>query len=122
MNKSPKEVEDAQTRIRRYKSGRTIKEVYGPLGNRDFYIDDCLLVANFYSCTADQIDAERYRWLRAQHHLESTMCVVLKPRESVKTLSICPSMESLDEYIDRAMKEQSDRQQNCAKIAPELRR
>jgi hypothetical protein len=100
------DVERAKARIRLYKSGRTIQEVYGPLADRDWYVDDCKLVADWYACNADRIDAERYRWLRAQHHSESTMCVVLKPRDSVKTLSICPSMESLDDYIDKAMEDQ----------------
>jgi hypothetical protein len=99
------DVERAKARIRAYKSGRTIQEVYGPRGDRSWYADDCKLVADWYALNADQIDAERYRWLREQHHSEAQMCVVLKPRDSVKTLSICPSMESLDDYIDRAMEE-----------------
>jgi hypothetical protein len=103
----PKEVERAKARIRAYKSGRTIQEVYGPRGDRSWYADDCKLVADWYALNADRIDADRYRWLRAQHHSESTMCVVLNPRQAVIPCSICPSEESLDDYIDRAMEEQA---------------
>ncbi len=103
----PKEVDDAKARIRAYKSGRTRQEVYGSHVNyQDAYVDDCKLVADWYACNADRIDAERYRWLRSQHHSESTMCVVLNPRDAFKRPSICPSMESLDDYIDKAMEDQ----------------
>ena len=103
----PKEVDDAKARIRAYKSGRTKQEVYGKhVSYQDAYVDDCKLVADWYALNADRIDAERYRWLRSQHHSESQICVVLKPSDAVKILSICPSMESLDDYIDRAMEEQ----------------
>jgi len=99
-----KDVERAKARIRLYKSGRTITEVYGPhVSYQDAYIWDCKTVADWYACHADQIDAERYRWLRAQHHSESTLCVVLDPGESVKAGKDCPSLERLDNLVDKAI-------------------
>jgi hypothetical protein len=48
-------------------------------------------------------DAERYRWLRAQHWNESNMAVVRYPKTSVKLGFDCPSGERLDEAIDAAI-------------------
>jgi hypothetical protein len=102
-----KQVESAKARIRLYKSGRTILEVYGPRASyQGSYVEDCKLVADWYACHADQIDAERYRWLRAQHHSESTLCVVTDPKKSVKLGMDCPSQERLDSIIDKAIAEQ----------------
>jgi hypothetical protein len=98
------DVERAKARIRLYKSGRTITEVYGPhVSYQDAYIWDCKTVADWYACHADQIDAERYRWLRAQNHSESTLCVVQNPQDAVKPGKDCPSLERLDNLIDKAI-------------------
>jgi hypothetical protein len=48
-------------------------------------------------------DAERYRWLRAQHWNTSPLCVVCDPKDAVKLGHICPSGESLDVAVDAAM-------------------
>jgi len=48
-------------------------------------------------------DAERYRWLRAQHWNNSPLCVVCDPKDAVKLGHICPSGESLDVAVDDAM-------------------
>jgi hypothetical protein len=98
------DVERAKARIRLYKSGRTIREVWGSHVNLKVnYVDDCKLVADWYACHADQIDAERYRWLRAQHHSESTLCVVQNPQDAVKPGKACPSLQWLDNLIDKAI-------------------
>jgi hypothetical protein len=99
----PKQVERAKARIRLYKGGRRLVEVYGSRGDRNCYLDDCEFVAEWYACHADQIDAERYRWLRAQHHSDSTLCVVQNPQDAVKPGKSCPSEEHLDNIIDKAM-------------------
>jgi len=49
-------------------------------------------------------DAERYRWLRLQHWHDSTLAVVLNPRESIKLGYTSPSKTHLDELIDEALK------------------
>jgi hypothetical protein len=51
----------------------------------------------------DRIDAQRYRWLRAQHWNESNMAVVCDPKKSVKLGYDCPSGERLDEIIDASI-------------------
>jgi hypothetical protein len=100
----PNEVERAKARIRLYKNGRTILEVYGPhVSYEDAYVCDCKTVADWYACHADQIDAERYRWLRARHHRDSELCVVQYPQDAVKPGKYCPSLENLDNLIDKAM-------------------
>lgn len=48
-------------------------------------------------------DAERYRWLRAQHWGTSPLVVVVDPKNSVKLGRDCPSKDRLDEAIDREM-------------------
>jgi hypothetical protein len=47
-------------------------------------------------------DAERYRWLRAQHWNESDLAVVRHPKQSVRLGFDCPSAERLDSAIDAA--------------------
>jgi hypothetical protein len=53
---------------------------------------------------AIQIDATRYRWLRAQHWNENTLCPVVRPKENVRLGSSCPSGVLLDVAIDERMK------------------
>ena len=48
-------------------------------------------------------DAERYRWLRAQHWSDSPLAVVADPRNAVKPGRDCPSSARLDELIDAEM-------------------
>lgn len=48
-------------------------------------------------------DAERYRWLRAQHWNTSPLCVVAEPKDAVKLGHCCPSGEYLDIAVDDAM-------------------
>ena len=48
-------------------------------------------------------DAERYRWLRAQHWSTSSLCVVADPGDAVKLGRTCPSGEYLDIAVDDAM-------------------
>lgn len=50
------------------------------------------------------INAERYEWLRQRHWYDSTMCVVLYPKQAVKLAQTCPSHEMLDAMIDDARK------------------
>jgi hypothetical protein len=47
-------------------------------------------------------DAERYRWLRAQHWSDSWLCVTYA--HSVPPGCDCPSSDRLDEAIDAEMK------------------
>lgn len=47
----------------------------------------------------DVIDAGRYRWLRAQHWSDNTLCVVARPKDSVMLGCSCPSGELLDDAI-----------------------
>lgn len=49
-----------------------------------------------------QKDAERYRWLRAQNWNDSSLCVVERPKKSVKLGFDCPSLQRLDDAIDAA--------------------
>lgn len=49
-------------------------------------------------------DAKRYQWLREQHWWDNVASVVVRPKDSTKLGSYCPSEESLDEFIDEAMK------------------
>lgn len=49
-------------------------------------------------------DAERYRWLRAQHWSESAVAVVSEPKQNVRLGAYCPSGDLLDDAIDAAMK------------------
>jgi len=53
--------------------------------------------------TADAKDAERYRWLRAQHWSDSPLCVVADPKDAVKMARCCPSGDLLDIAVDDAM-------------------
>ena len=48
-------------------------------------------------------DAERYRWLRAQHWNTGQLCVVAEPKDAVKLGHCCPSGEYLDIAVDDAM-------------------
>lgn len=50
-----------------------------------------------------RVDAERYRWLRAQHWDTSPLGVVVEPRHAVKLGHDLPSGERLDEAVDAAM-------------------
>lgn len=52
------------------------------------------------------IDAERYRWLRMANWWDSPLCVVRNPKEQAKPGTDCPSMNRLDEAVDKAMQEQ----------------
>ena len=100
------EIEAAKARIRLYKDGRTRTEIWGSLSYEDGYVEDCKFVADWYACHADQVDAERYRWLRSRHHYDSDLCAVQNPRESVKPGKVCPSEDNLDRLIDRAIAKQ----------------
>ena len=51
-----------------------------------------------------ELDAERYRWLRAQHWSESAVAVVSDPKQNVRLGAYCPSDTLLDEAIDALMK------------------
>ena len=48
-------------------------------------------------------DADRYRWLRAQHWSDSAVAVVSEPKQNVRLGVYCPSGDLLDEAIDAAM-------------------
>lgn len=48
-------------------------------------------------------DAERYRWLRAQHWSESALVVISDPKQNLRLGVYCPSGDLLDEAIDAAM-------------------
>ena len=100
------EIEAAKARIRLYKDGRTRQEVWGNLSYEDGYVEDCKFVADWYACHADQVDAERYRWLRSRRHYDSDLCAVQKPREAVKPGKACPSEDNLDRLIDSAISKQ----------------
>lgn len=52
---------------------------------------------------ANEKDAERYRWLRAQHWNDSLLAVVADPKDAVKLGHDCPSLDRLDAAIDAAM-------------------
>jgi hypothetical protein len=49
-------------------------------------------------------DAKRYQWLREQHWWDNKIAVVLRPKESIGLGYYCPSEDSLDDFIDEAMK------------------
>lgn len=49
----------------------------------------------------DRKDAERYRWLREQHWTENLIGVVIRPKDNAKLGSMLPSLELLDDTIDR---------------------
>lgn len=51
-------------------------------------------------------DAERYQWLRQQHWSDSEMCIVCRPKETVRPGGYCPSLALLDSHIDAAMEKQ----------------
>lgn len=53
---------------------------------------------------AERADAERYRWLRAQHWSEAPVCVVARPKDAVRLGYYCPSLDRLDAIIDDARK------------------
>lgn len=46
-------------------------------------------------------DAERYRWLRAQHWSDNTLCVVMWPTDVLQLGSVCPYGDGLDGVIDK---------------------
>ena len=48
-------------------------------------------------------DAERYRWLRAQHWNDGRLAVVADPKGAIKLGHDCPSFGRLDEQIDAEM-------------------
>ncbi len=48
-------------------------------------------------------DAERYRWLRAQHWSTSHLAVVCDPGDSIKLGCFAPSESLLDYEIDKYM-------------------
>lgn len=52
---------------------------------------------------ANEKDAERYRWLRAQNWNDGLLAVVANPKDAVKLGHDCPSLARLDEQIDAAM-------------------
>ena len=52
---------------------------------------------------AERKDAERYRWLRAQHWDTGILAVVADPKDAIKLGYDCPSLARLDEQIDAAM-------------------
>ena len=54
--------------------------------------------------TPDELDAARYRWLRAQRWNESAIAVVVDPKQNVRLGAYCPSEELLDAAVDAAMK------------------
>lgn len=62
-----------------------------------------LLAARATADHRDSADAQRYRWLRAQHWNESNIAVVIDPRISVTLGYDCPSEERLDELIDSSI-------------------
>lgn len=68
---------------------------------RDFFVENGML--ELIPKDRDSVDAARYRWLRDQHWSESSIAVVVKPRESIKPGYDCPSAKRLDRLIDRAM-------------------
>ena len=53
-------------------------------------------------------DAERYKWLRAQHWSESEFCVVRHPKNAARLGSRCPSDANLDAEIDKAIASQKE--------------
>ena len=48
-------------------------------------------------------DADRYRWLRAQHWTDNTIAAVRWPKDAMKLGHDAPSGERLDDLIDEAM-------------------
>lgn len=52
-----------------------------------------------------RVDAERYRWLRAQTWDRGPLAVVRNPKQAIKLGYDAPSRLRLDEAIDEAMKE-----------------
>lgn len=52
---------------------------------------------------AMDMDAARYRWLRAQHWSDNTIAAVRWPRDAIKPSYDAPSGERLDAMIDEAM-------------------
>lgn len=54
--------------------------------------------------TPDETDAERYRWLRAQHWSDNNIAVVRNPRDAMKLGHDAPSGDRLDAFIDEAMR------------------
>ncbi|MFT0547462.1 hypothetical protein ACMHYO_14165 [Allopusillimonas ginsengisoli] len=53
-----------------------------------------------------RLDAERYRALRGMWWHDSPLCVVSRPKESLRLGVDCPTTGRLDAAIDAAMKEQ----------------
>lgn len=49
------------------------------------------------------VDADRYRWLRAQNWDTGLLAVVADPKDAIKLGYDCPSLARLDEQIDEAM-------------------
>ncbi len=56
---------------------------------------------------AQEDDAKRYRWLRAQGWWNGPMCVVVNPKNAVKLGHNTLSMDDLDAAIDAAMEERA---------------
>ena len=58
--------------------------------------------------TPDEVDAERYRWLRKQDWFDGDLCVLKAPRQVLtqgRGLGAdCPSHDRLDAAIDAAMR------------------
>ena len=57
----------------------------------------------------DALDAARYRWLRKQHWESSRLCVVTNPKITVRLGTHCPSGRLLDQAIDAAIREESNK-------------
>lgn len=57
-------------------------------------------------------DAERYRWLRAQHWDSGQLAVVRNPNRAVKLGHDCPSLDRLDAAID-ALRATEPEQTGC---------
>ena len=54
--------------------------------------------------TPDEVDAERYRWLRGQHWSDNNLAAVRFPKDAIKLGHEVPSGERLDALIDEAMR------------------
>ena len=60
------------------------------------------LLAKEAECEALRVKAARYDWLREQHWIDSTLCVVRTPKKNIVLGADCPSLERLDDAIDAA--------------------
>ncbi len=52
---------------------------------------------------AQEKNAARYLWLRAQNWNDGLLAVVADPKDAIKLGYDCPSLDRLDEQIDAAM-------------------